>query len=39
MNDKIQEILKILEELTEILTYQCKKEQEQEATNERHSGI
>ena len=30
MNDKIQEILKILEELTQILTYKCKEEQMEE---------
>lgn len=33
MNEKIQEILKILEELTEILTYICKEEQEQKKEN------
>lgn len=32
-NEKIQEILKILEELTEILTYIRKEEQEQKKEN------
>lgn len=34
MNDKIQKNLKILEELTQIITYICKEEQEEVLKND-----